>query len=202
MSVNDVYKTTAVFSAPDADGEMVFNMHHRTETVNNPISDLEEAQEIAAAFRSSLELNYLLLIPNSITLVRVDTIGLTNPTIGVSDASGNAGGGGVNPMSYRSAPVAKLSSGLRGRSFNGRIYLMTCDESQQTGGVMLPSYRTSLETAVTLMVVLTGLTSTNVYRGTIYSPTLTGEGPIVDNIIQTTTVNPRLGTQRSRQDVA
>lgn len=202
MAVNDVYKATAKFDAPDADGEMNFNIHYRTVTVNTPQGDTEEAQAIADTLVNQIALNYVLLMPTPITFLGVDVIGVTNPLIGVTSPASNPGGGGANPVSYRSAPVAKLLTGIRGRSYNGRIYLMTVDESQQTGGVMLPSYTASLQTAVESFRLLTDIATTNEFQATIFSKTLTGTGPIVDNIVSTIQINPRFGTQRSRQDVA
>lgn len=201
MSVNDVYKATVSFTAPEADGEMNFNIHYRTSTVNTPIGELEEAQDIAAQLTNAISLNYLLFVPTPVIFNGVTVVGVTNPTIVASTSSGQAGAGGANPLSYRSAPVAKLLSGLRGRSFNGRIYLMTVDESQQTGGVMLQTFIDSVRGAVETFLTLTGLVNLNEYKATIYSETLTGEGPIVDNLVQSVVINPRVGTQRSRQKV-
>lgn len=202
MTVNDVYKATAYFDAPTSSGEMTFNVHYRTVTVNTPEGDSQEALDIANAFRANIELNYLTFIPTEVILQRVTVVGVTNPLIGVEQVSGNNGAGGVNPLPYRAAPVVKFKSGLRGRSYNGRIYLIACDESQQTGGSMLASYIQSLGTFVESIRVLTGIVSLNEFQATIYSPTLTGAGPIIDNIVESFTINPRLGTQRSRQDVA
>lgn len=201
MAVNDVYKATAFFTAPTAEGEMTFNVHYRTVTVNTPEGDGQEALDIADRFRAMIELNYLLFIPTEVVFERVTVVGVTNPLIGVEQISGNTGGGGVNPLSYRSAPVVKLRSGLRGRSYNGRIYLLCPDESQQTGGTMLTTYVASLATFVESIRLLTGIVSLNEFQATIYSPTLSEGGPIIDNIVESFVINPRLGSQRSRQSV-
>lgn len=202
MAVNNVYKATYEFSAPDAAGPMNFNIHYRTVIDNTSQSAQAEAGEIAQEAVNTVLLDYIPLVPTPVTFIGVTVVGLTDPTALGQVASGANGGGGVNPVSYRNAPVAKLLSGQRGRSLNGRIFLMASDESQQTGGVMLATYITSLQAAVEAMRVLVGVTSTNVYQATIYSEVLTGTGPIVDNLVENIVVNPKFGTQRSRQDVA
>lgn len=202
MSVNQVYKATAKFLTAGNTGEMNFNIHYRTTNVVNAITNSEEAQEIADALVADILLNYLLFIPNSITFRGVAVIGVSDPLVGVIANANNSGAGGANALSFRSAPVVKLGTGLRGRSYNGRLYLMTVDESQQTGGLMLQTYIDSLVTVVDGWKSLTGLASTNEYEMTIYSPTLSTPGNIIDNIVQSVSINPYLGTQRSRQDVA
>lgn len=201
MPVNSVYRITARFTAPEADGEMNFNVHYRMTANISPVSEIEEATELGQAFNNDVSLNYMSLVPDDVTFIGSYVVGISNPQIGVLVNTSTGGGGGLNPLPYRSAPVLKFLTGTRGRSFQGRIYLMTIDESQQTSGVMLSTYITSIETFAASLLTQIGLVTTNEYSLTIFSPTLTGTGPVVDNLVTARQLNPQLGSVRSRQNV-
>lgn len=202
MAVNDVYRASAIFTSPTADGEMVFTTHFRTVTVNTVISRQQEGQEIADECRDTIDSLYLQEIGADITFQQVNVIGITDSTVGAVATSQSPGTAVGDSMAMRNAPVVKLLTGLRGRSYNGRIYLMPPPESVNAGGVLLASYVTDLETFVTGYRRLSQQPSTNIYDMTIYSPTLSGpSGPIIDNLVETIICNPQLGSLRSRQKV-
>ena len=58
MGVNDVYKASAIFTAPDADGEMVMTFHYRTVVSNPGTNPVNEAGHIAGQLVAGMEANY------------------------------------------------------------------------------------------------------------------------------------------------
>ena len=201
MAVNDVYKATIVFNAPNSAGEMQFSFHYRTVVVNTPLSRPDEAIDIAGNLGVVITNDYIPVLPEEITWLRTEVIGITDPTVGVTFSTNTPGTVVGRHTSLRVCPVVKLSTGLRGRSFNGRVYLMSPDESNLNQGVFNAGFVTALETFIDNAILIVAATSTNEYQMTIYSPTLTGTGPVVDNLVTGRTVNPKPGSQRSRMDV-
>lgn len=201
MAVNDVYKASVIFTSPNAAGEMEFNLHYRTTTVNVPISDSAEALDIAANMSAILQAEYFPVLPDVITLQRIDVVGISDPLVGVSFAVGVVGGDAGDVASFRNAPVMKLGTGLRGRSYNGRAYLMAPVDSRAENGVLTATYVNTTQDTFAALQVITAATSTNEYSLTIYSPTLSAGGPVLDNLVTSWDMNPKCGSQRSRQDV-
>ena len=201
MAVNDLYRASVNFTAPDAEGNMQFNLHFRTTTVVTPISGQFEANDIAGTLIPIINADYMPDVPDAITQTTVDVIGLTDPTVQAIFTNNQLGGGGTDPVAYRNAPVVKLKTGLRGRSFNGRLYLMATGEGNQDAGVLDPAFVTVIQNFMANIQVLTAASSSNEYSLTVYSPTLSVPGSLVDNLVTQFIVNPRFGTQKSRQSV-
>lgn len=202
MAIDDVYKCSWIFTAPGADDEMVVTAHYRTIDVVNPISGSDEAFEIAQEARIDTENLYRSLITTNVTFVRTDVIGITDPLVTSTSASGLAGTAIGDTMAFRNAPVVKLLSGLRGRNYNGRQFWMAPPESAQNSGVLTVQYQGDIESFVNSLVVFNNVPSGNTYRMTVYSRTLSAlQGVIVDSIVTQVVVNSVLGSQRSRQRV-
>lgn len=202
MALNDVYRASAIFTHPQGDGDLVFTRHYRTTTVATVVSGVVEAQEIATEYVNNVETQYLPHLPEDYTFVEMNVIGITDPTVTTTLASGLPGLIDGDAVAIRSAPVIKLGTGLRGRSFNGRMFLMAPPEANQDGGVITPAYVTLLEGFLGFILRLSVTVSNNIYDSTIYSPTLSlAQETIVDTLITTQIVNSTMGSQRGRQKV-
>lgn len=202
MAVNDIYRASCIFGAVGADGDLVFTVHYRTTNVTTPISRQAEAQEIADELGGNVETVYMPLLPSEITFDKVDVIGITDDTVIASYGSGAVGTDAGQPVPLRSAPVIKLQTGLRGRSFNGRMFLMPPSESQQDGGVLAGNYIAALALFQATIQRISLQPSGNIYDQTIYSRTKSNP-PVeyIDNLVSTAIVNPTMGGQRGRQKV-
>lgn len=202
MSVNEIYKASVIFSAPGADGDMVYNLHYRTTEVNSPISNSAEGLEIAQEVADITDDLYLPSLADAFTFERVDVIGITDPLVGQTVVVNLPGESANEVLPFRSAPVVKLLTGIRGRSFRGRVFLMAPAENQQDGGVLGGGTITAIDTYIADLNQLNQQPSTNVYRLTIYSETLSSPPTtFIDNLVATRLVNPTLGSQRRRQEV-
>lgn len=180
---------------------LMFNCHHRTVTVNTVLTDQEEALDIAQELVDTIISTYIPLLGDAITFQEVETIGISNPLVTATIIADTAGALAEQLVSLRSAPVIKLGTGLRGRSYNGRMFFMPPTEQQQSGGVLGATPQANIQLVVTAIRRLSTQPSTNVYDMTVYSPTLTGEGPVVDNLVTVWSTNNTLGSQRGRQTV-
>lgn len=202
MALNDVYKATYVFNAERADGEMVFNLHYRTVVPPSGLTPSEEAQEIARLSGDFLETNYLPLLSTNITFDEVRVVGVSEPTVGIARAYGDPGLVVDQSVPLRSAPVASLKTGLRGRNFNGRIFLIAPNEADVNAGQLTPAAEAALLTMVDSLKSLADLGTGSEYGMTVYSPTLSGDsGLVVNNLVTDVIIRTTLGSQRSRQTV-
>lgn len=203
MAVNQVYKATVVFNAAEADGEMMFNLHYRTSTVLSAVSNSAEAIEIGKEIVSWVEDNYLDQLGDDVTFERVDVIGISDPLVGITEDGTGSGAVAGDSAAWRSAPVAAIKTGLRGRSYNGRAFLIAPPESMQDGGVLTGTYRTNVDIELAKLLELTGSPSGNSYKLTVYSKTLSdASGTVLDNVASSFKIRRTMGTQKSRQSVA
>ena len=202
MSLGDVYRASAIFEVPGADGKMVFTSHFRTEVVNTVLTDFQEAADIAIEAASTIETFYMPFVSDQFIFEEVKVIGISNPLVGVSQVSNTAGSDTDDYVALRSAPVARLKTGIRGRSYNGRMFLLPCGEAQQNGGTMISSYVTSLTTFIAAYRRLSQQPSTNVYDMVIYSKKLSDASmTVVSNLVANWLVNDTMGSLRGRQTV-
>ncbi len=200
--LGDIYRCSAVWEAPGADGKMVFTAHFKTQEVQTPIGDFEEATEIAVEAFTTIDLLYLPFISDTFTLEEINVIGISNPLIGVTNPIGATGALAGDTLPLRSAPVAKLTTGLRGRSYNGRMFLLAPLESQQNGGTLTTAYQNALQVFIGGYRRFSQGASGNVYDMAIYSEVLsTAQGQPVANFVANWAVNNTLGSQRGRQRV-
>ncbi len=202
MALNDVYRTSNIFTHPEGDGELIFTRHYRTTTVNTMVSGVLEATDIATELLNNIEVTYLPTLAATFTFVETVVIGITDPTVQFSLASGFPGQAGTEAVALRSAPVVKLGTGLRGRSFNGRMFLMAVTEDRQTGGVLSAPAIAEIDSLMGFIRRLSINVNNNVYDSTIFSLTLsTPPAIIVDTLINSEITNATMGSQRGRQVV-
>ena len=202
MTVNQVYRISHVFNAPTADGDMIFNTHYRVTGVVTDTNNAVEGAEVAQEAGDVIAASYMSQLSDVVSYVETRYIGVSDPLVGGSIPRASVGNTTSEPVSWRSCPVVALKTGLRGRSYNGRIFLIAPPESQQNGGVLIAGQLTALQGVMASLLSLTGTVSGNTYDMTIYSPTLSGPtGPILDNIVANAVVRSVMGTQRSRQEV-
>lgn len=200
MTVNQVYRVSHVFNAPGADGDMIFNTHYRVTEVTTDTNNNVEGLEIATAAGAQIASAYMSQLSDVVTYTETRYIGISDPLVGGSVPQNTAGNSSDEAYSWRNCPIVSLKSGLRGRSYNGRIFLIAPPETQANAGVLVSGYLTAIKAALDPLMELTGATSSNKYSLTVYSETLTPEGgPPLDNIVQSMIYRPVMGTQKSRQ---
>lgn len=196
MAVNDIFKVSNLFTAPAAAGEMVMTFHYRQTVAGGQPTPQLEAQELAQEMVSQIETHYLTILPNVIQYERADVIGITDPSVQGTWASGSTGVDVDQPVSFRNAPVVSLKSGLRGRQYNGRSFGLPMSESQQDGGTIINTYITSLATLYTNLLTLTR-PNLDAFELGVYSRQYGLFSPVTTFIVR-----PNLGTQKSRQNVS
>lgn len=202
MSLGDVYRVSSIFEVPGADGKCVFTNHFETVTVNSVISDVAEAQDIATEAVDTIDTLYMPFVSDQFVFEGVKVIGISNPLVGVELAAATAGSDTDDYVSVRSAPIVYYSTGLRGRSYNGRNFLLPCGEAQQNGGTMIASYLSSLLAFITGYRRLSQQPSTNVYDMTIYSKKLSDQSmTVVSNLVTGWGIRDTMGSLRGRQTV-
>jgi len=193
MTVNDVYKASALFSGVSAEGLMVMTFHYRTTNGSGGAGQSGEAQHIANGVRDGIQDDYLPELTDVVTLDRVEVVGVTNPVIQATATSGVSGTLTDDNLPWRSASVAALKTGLRGRSFNGRSFGIAPGVTRQDNGDLSAGFSTALQTFYDnlLLIIHSG--------GNEYSMTIRSDALDLDNLVQTVIIRPRFGSQRGRQ---
>ncbi len=112
MALDDLYRTSLVFDNPNGDGPSIVTRHYKTTTVGTAISGVAEATEIGSELILNVVANYLSLININYTLTECNIIGITDPTVGVSLASGAVGISLVDSVALRSAVTSIGSTAI------------------------------------------------------------------------------------------
>jgi hypothetical protein len=204
MAVNDIFKLAFLHTQPATTGTSVTTLHYRqTEQVTALVGNLL-VQDVIDAWQDSAQPEYLTSLPDVTTLNVIQVRGITNPQFGTDQAVGLAGGiddGGLGIISPRSAPVVSLRTGLIGRSFRGRSFLMSPTENLTANGVMVTALIENIDDYYNAALQITGPVSGNVYRMTIFSKTLSTEESLVDNLVTNFIIRANTGSQRKRRSV-
>lgn len=202
MAQQDVYQVDVIFNHPLADGEMAIIYHYRLSSVGTPRPEEQFGDDLVELFDGEFALEYMANIGEDFTLVRLDWFNVSNPIFGGTRAVNLAGSQTGDNVALRSAPVIKKLTGMRGRSFRGRNFYMAPPEASQTDGQISLAYQSALQALVDSILDLRfGIINQNVYRMTVFSPTLTEQagGVVVDNLVVNQVVTRTMGSQRGRQ---
>lgn len=194
MALSDVYRASAVFTAPNANGPMVVTLHYRTVEVNTVLTPVEEAQEIADEVVETIESLYIPILADSTQFEHVNVIGITDPTVQATSSSGTLGSVVEGSVSYRSTVISRNLTGKRGRTFTGYQQWIAPTEGQQSNGALSAGFLASMATFVLGLKRLSTQPSTNKYDQTVYSRLLNA-----NTLVSTYTIRPFTGTNRRRQ---
>lgn len=196
MAQQDVYQTIWSFSHPDASGEMSTSMHFRLSGVNVVRTEKEYCRDLAEEVVTIIEDLYLQYLPNTMTFNRVECFNVTQPIYFADKNSNTLGLKADQPVSLRSTVNVEKKTGLRGRSFRGRSFLMAPTEDVCRAGVLDNTFRTNIDDFITNMLIVTSVDG-NVYNATVWS-----EKEQLDNLISNFGVQPNAGTIKGRMAVS
>lgn len=197
MPVGDVFRASAVFTAPNAAGEMVVTFHYRLEATPVVPEGTSEAQSLANKVRGQIQTTYLPILADSVTFQEVNVIGITDPTLAHTAPDGNLGQLNEGNVSYRSTVIARNNTGLRGRTFSGYQQYIAPTEQQQSNGVLSAGFLTSMQTHVDAMLELGTFGIQRVWQQVVYSRKLSAA-----TVIDSVTVRDRQGSNKRRQDTS
>ncbi len=195
MAIDDFYRSTIVFTNPSADGEVVNVVDYQSTVLATPVSEIGQVGELAVEIKQTVE---ALLMPNLSavwTLDRVDVFNITQPQFAATTPSGITGAVGVDSVSPRTAVIMSKKTGLRGRSFNGRMFSPSPPEDQQNNGVLEGTFVTIMQAYGDDLLVLTtpGL---NEYKMVVFSEVLVDGNQVIVMIVRSD-----LGSIRGRKQV-
>jgi hypothetical protein len=161
-------------------------------------------QDVIDAWQNSAQPEYLASLSDVTDLEVIQVRGITNPEFGTDQSVSLAGevvSGGLGIISPRSAPVVSLRTGLIGRSFRGRSFLMSPNENETVNGALSVNLQSVIDDYYNAALQITGPVSGNVYRMTIFSKTLSTEESLVDNLVTNFIIRVNVGSQRKRRTV-
>lgn len=201
MAVNDVFSLQFFHTVPNAPQPCSFGLHYRQIFDEAGLSGTALVVDVVAAWVAIAQTSYLLTLPESITLESIYAYSLNNPTDFANvtiDEVGTRSNAGATLVSVRDAPVVNKLTGFRGRSYRGRVRHMPCGEVDNDNGAVSASLRGALSTYYDDAIATQG-PSDNLYALTLYSPTLTGDGDIVDTLVNSFQFRANLGTIKGRR---
>jgi len=200
MAVNDIFSLTFNWGLGPEPAANVYHYRQTVDVSGNPRSTLcNNLITLAVASAQTF------LTPNLASLIILQTVDcfvVNDDTAFATQSPAIPGDLTGEVVSKRSAPVAKLSTSLRGRSFQGRKFFPPPLETQQANGTLIASHVTDLQTYLDdTRILIDG--SGDTFRLTIFSPTMSilPDGPFIDNLVTTSQVRQILGSIRGRQDV-
>jgi hypothetical protein len=158
-------------------------------------------EDVGIAWINDARADLLASQSSLITLTGISMRGITNPTFGFDQSMALSGGRtppGESLVSPRTAPVVSLRTGLIGRSFRGRNFLPPPNETDQDSGFLSTTVRGLIDDYYGSLRVIVSPASSNEYSHTVYSPTLSEGGPIIDNLVESVLVRFSMGTIRGR----
>lgn len=195
MAVGDFYRASAIYSHPEADGQVVNILDYEQQVVVVSKTEGEYCNELASEVRNTLVSEFLPGISDLWQLDKVETFNITQPTFqGIAISAANGGVTGES-VAIRSAIVVTKKTALRGRHFLGRTFLPCPLEADQAAGRISSTYKAVVDAAMAEMVTLT-LTNDNEYALVVYSEALVDGEPVTSYA-----ANAVLGSVRGRQKV-
>lgn len=195
MALNEFYRTSAIYSHPNADGEVVNVVDYELTTIGTPSSEIVFCGELATEVGDAIVTGYLPQLSLEWSLKQVNCFNIDQPAFSAEQVFGNPGASGSDSLPLRSSVVVKKSTGLRGRSFNGRMFLPATTELEQDDGIITPALKAIIQLFVDDLIILTSPAS-NQWTMAVYS-SLLSDGTVVQNML----VRDTLGTIRGRQKV-
>ena len=196
MAVNDVYRISVIFSSAFFDGDAVNVLDFRQTVIVIAKTEPQFCSELAAEVGNAYVNNYMADVADVITLERVECFNVTQPTFQAAVQFNVPGTLNQPLVSPRSSVVVSKNSGLRGRSFNGRLFLLPPTETQQDAGNLTVPYEAIVQTFVTGLIALI-LSNLNQYKLVVFSTKLG-----LDTLVATMITRTILGTIRGRRKVA
>lgn len=195
MAIDEFYRTSAVYTNPFATGEVVNVVDYQLTLESTPVSEFGNCAELAAEVRQATEALWLPEQGSDWTLDRVDCFNIDQPQFSGTSISGVSGGIIGEVVSTRTAIVVAKKTGLRGRSFNGRMFLISPRELNQSGGTITPAYEAIVQSFVDDLIILT-TPGVNQYKMVVYSTVL-----VTGNIVTLMIVRSDMGSIRGRKQV-
>lgn len=202
MASDDVLELSTIWDITGADGEVANVIHYRQTKFDGTSSQSSLGNSLSSLVIDIFEADLLPDLSDQITLERIDWFYVTDPVFGGSQASAQAGGQLDELVSLRSAPVIKKITGLRGRSFQGRLFLPPVTENDQTRGILNTAIKDIFQTTLDNLRVVQDFGNLNNWTMTVFSRALsTPPSVVVDNTVSSYVINPNMGSIRGRQAV-
>lgn len=195
MAVGDFYRVSVLYNHPNADGQVVNVFDYEQTVIDTPKTEPQFCLELAAEVIGVTVANFMPNITASWELAGAECFNITQPTFQGTVSSGVNGGVTGESVALRSAVVCSKKTGLRGRSFQGRSFLVAPPEVDQNAGLISGSYFVVMGDYCDALIELV-LVNDNEYKLVVFSELLQ-----IGTQVQTFIPSLTLGSVRGRQKV-
>lgn len=196
MAVGDNMKVAIVFTADEAEGEMVVTMSYGQ--TNEPLvpSGLGDETDLAILIGEVMTDTYIDLLTNDTTIDRVDVFNIDKPTLDGTSAIGLAGTIADDTVGYRNTIISRNNTGLRGGSYTGYQSWIAPAKTQVFNGILDITFKGLMQGMADELLSVGTIIIDGVFLQIVYSPTL-----LIGSVVSSTLVRPQTGSLRSRASV-
>ena len=193
MPLFDIFKVAHIFTAPEADGEMVVTQHYQL--IGEPLVPMsqKEVKSLTNYTRDIIVSDYLPILSDTITYVETRGIGITDPL--QQAVSIHNGPGLLNEacIPYDKTINVRNKTGLRGRSYTGFQQWLAPTEQQQDNGILGPTPLGNIQAFVDNLQEVGFPVTERVFSQGVYSKKLDTYTPVTELLVRT-----RLGRNKRR----
>jgi len=202
MAIGDVFEVVQTWRSGLASGDIDNVLHYTVigEEVSTTDGDLALmiANALSAAWSDELQATW----SQQLTFSNVAVIGLTTPTFRRDFPFNLAGRSTQGLVSIRSAPVVTKRTDVRGRRFNGRMFLPPPTEAAQQDGSLSGDAITAINAYLAQIIEITD-PSVGTVDLSVYSRVQSeAQGQIVATLVTSLVPRAVLGTIRGRRRVS
>lgn len=194
MAQGDVYNVAMKFEHVLAPEPMLFTIDFAMVLENTPQTETEYMQALGDEINAIILTTYLSLITTSFTHAVTEIYNRTQPQFGLILNAGNAGLVVGDACPLRDTVLVSKQTGFRGRSFTGRMNLMSPPEAEQNSGQLRAPYITSLAAFTDALLEVDDGVTGNTWQAVVWSRTLQVATPITEFVVR-----PFTKTQQGRQ---
>jgi len=202
MAVGDIYEAVQTWRTGLASGDIDNVLHFTVLSEAPSITDRNIADMIATGLFEALSANLNARVSDNLTFSNIAVIGITNPLFRFDYPQSLVGRSSSPLVSIRSAPVVTKRSDVRGRRFNGRMYLFPPTESDVLDGSLVNDFISAANDYLAAIREIEDVAVGSVQMS-VYSRTQSEQqGRPIATLVSDLIVRSVLGTIRGRRRVS
>jgi hypothetical protein len=163
-------------------------------TPGSGVNEDDWMEDLADKIIANVTTGYMPALETNFTFTGVEVFNHNAPQFGFQKSASVAGSVAGNSLSLRSAPVVSKFTALRGRTYRGRMYLMSPVETEQADGVLTVGYQGTLGGFISSLLNFNGAIFGANYDAAVWSNKLQSSQGITSLLVR-----PVLGSVRKRQ---
>jgi len=201
-AVGDVYEVVQTWHCGLASGDIANVLHYVVIASEQGKTDQDFASMLSTGLHNAWSAHLTPTYSNQLTFAHVAVVGLSTPTFRADFPFSTAGSNREQLTSIRAAPVVTKRSSVRGRRFNGRMFMPPVTEDSQANGSLTTGQLNAINSYLGVIKEIS-TSDTGTADLAVYSRAQSeAQGRIVATLVTTATTRAILGTIRGRRRVS